>query len=391
MKKFLFLVLLLSSISIRLYSQIEISIFKGFYADDLFYVNGYSPINSIYYISNYGNQVELRSKSILSAQNFAADSANGKLYKVFQGHVFLSTDTGKTFNPVVEPWGPDTLMYGLKGGENQGLFYFEEDGGVNRKHYKTLDGFQSYSSSIAFPLAVGMKPGSYYAGDIYSSSQPYLTYTSNWGNTFDTNYFTNPSYKLDTEVHADHSEGQLYRIYVDNIWHFVMFYSPDYGSTWIERALPNYGNINEGLFAAGRDSCTFYIVSEENAYLHAPTFKLHIWVSRDCGETFTKITHELPTYVGLGDDNQKQPQLIFSPNPAGNYTSVSWQQKSNQRQVLQIFGSTAQLVLNKDMGIQTAGNNSFSIDVHTLTNGIYQVKLIAENGEIRYGKLVVCR
>ncbi len=391
MKKFLFLVLLLSSISFRLYSQIEISIFKGFYADDLFYVNGYSPINSIYYISNYGNQVELRSKNILSAQNFAADSANGKLYKVFQGHLFLSTDTGKTFNPVVEPWGPDTLLYGLKGGENQGLFYFEEEGGENRKHYKSLDGFQTYSPALVLPLSVGSKPGSYYWGDIYSSNEPYIAYTNNWGSNFDTSYFTEPPFQYETGILSDYHEGGVYRFHIIDMWHFELYYSPDYGNSWVQRVLPDNGNINEGLFAAGRDSCTFYIVSEENAYLHAPTFKLHIWVSRDCGETFTKITHELPTYVGLGDDNQKQPQLIFSPNPAGNYTSVSWQQKSNQRQMLQIFGSTGQLVLSKDMGIQTAGNNSFSIDVHTLTNGFYQVKLIAENGEIRYGKLVVCR
>lgn len=391
MKKLLFLVLLHSYLSLSVSAQDPFSIFKGFYTDDFFYVNQYLPNPSLYYITSYGTNIELISQNAQGSQNYAADSANGKLYKVFQGHLFLSTDTGKTFNPVVEPWGPDTLMYGLKGGENQGLFYFEEDGGVNRKHYKSLDGFQSYSSSVVFPLAVGMKPGAYYAGDIYSSSQPYLAYTSNWGNTFDTNYFTNPSHILLSEVHADHNDGQLYRIFADDSWHFGLFFSPDYGSTWIERVLPDNGNIYAGLFAAGRDNCTFYILSADEWIYTYYTFKLHIWVSRDCGETFTKITHELPTYVGLGDDNEKQSQLIFSPNPAGNYTSVSWQQKSNQRQMLQIFGSTGQLVLSKDMGLQTAGNNSFSIDVHTLTNGIYQVKLLAENGEIRYGKLVVCR
>lgn len=390
MKKLLFFVILLSSISFNASAQ-RMSIFKGFYTDDLFYQNSYLPIQPLYYISNYGNTVELKSHNAQGWNIYAADSANCKLYKTFQGHLFLSIDTGKTFNPVAEPWGPDTLLHGLKGGENQGLFYFEGAVYPYWTQYKTLDGFQTYSSSVAFPLTVGMKPGAFYAGDIYSSSQPYLTYTNNWGNTFDTNYFTNPSYMLDTEVHADHSEGQLYRIYLDNVWHFVMFFSPDYGKTWIERDLPNYGNIDEGLFAAGRDSCTLYIVNAENTFPSSQAFKLNIWVSRDCGETFNKITHELPTYVGLGDDKQKQHLLTVTPNPASNTTNVHWQQSSSQNQVIQVLSSTGQRVLSKDIGVQPIGDQNFLLDVHTLANGMYQIRLVGDNGEIRCGKLVVCR
>ncbi len=388
------LALVLGLIVFRLNAQSLSCTFRGHSNDDLYYVN--CTFLHLSYISEDGALIKLNNTQVSWTDQYYAETTSGYVYMLANDGIMESKDNGKTFSQLLYPWlTPETSLQNIKGGEIQGHAYiFSHNYSTSDDNkLKTIDSFETVGITAYFPEEIGVSAQEYYLLNTNIENLCIL-HTINDGVTFDTicipDNIINANFTF-YKLSRGSISGELFLITRNiNTFYplFKLYHSIDFGLNWNEKELP-VALTEDAKFTAGRGNCKYYIV--DNEWNGGETYTVKIYASSNCGETYTLYTHELPTYVGLGDDNEKQSQLIFSPNPAGNYTSVSWQQKSNQRQMLQIFGSTGQLVLSKDMGIPTAGNNSFSIDVHTLTNGIYQVKLIAENGEIRYGKLVVCR
>lgn len=385
--------LVLGMLSLMVNAQSLTSTFRGHTTDDLYYNN--CSFLHLSYISGDGAVISCNNTHANWSDQYFAETTTGYVYTLANEGIMESKDFGKSFSQLVYAWlTPEVGIPNFCGGEKPGQAYLisHNYSTNNNNVLKTNNSFETVANATYFPTEIGVLDKEYYLLQTHIDNLC-LLHTINDGLDFDTSYFPENVinenfifYKLSRGSNV----GELFLVtrHISALPIYKLYHSLDFGENWNEKELP--ANLtDDAKFTAGRGNCKFYIV--DNNWNGGVTYTVKIYTSSDCGATYTLYSHELPTYVGLGDDKQKQPLLTVTPNPAGNTTNVHWQQNSSQKQVIQVLSSTGQMVLSTDIGVQPIGNQSFLLDVHSLSNGMYQIRLMGENGEIRCGKMVVCR
>ncbi len=81
------------------------------------------------------------------------------------------------------------------------------------------------------------------------------------------------------------------------------------------------------------------------------------------------------------DDIAKATTLNVYPNPANTTINFSYDFVAAQNATVRVYDLMGRTVLTQDFGKQAAGVNNFTIDIATLSNGIYYVEMAS--GEAR--------
>lgn len=105
-------------------------------------------------------------------------------------------------------------------------------------------------------------------------------------------------------------------------------------------------------------------------------------------------------YVILRFDCAEDPSSIGSaqlgqsinvyPNPSTGIINFSFDMKANESAIVRIYDITGRMVLNKDLGNQTAGNKNFSLDASNLPNGNYSLE-VSTDSQKGYSKFVITK
>ncbi|MGZ3853528.1 MAG: T9SS type A sorting domain-containing protein, partial [Flavisolibacter sp.] len=95
------------------------------------------------------------------------------------------------------------------------------------------------------------------------------------------------------------------------------------------------------------------------------------------------------TAVRMGPDVFVNSPLLVSPNPAASKATLSFGMAVSGSATLSVINQTGAVVVTKTIGVN-AGDNSKDLDLSTLANGIYFVRLQA-NGSSQMVKLVVAK
>jgi hypothetical protein len=80
---------------------------------------------------------------------------------------------------------------------------------------------------------------------------------------------------------------------------------------------------------------------------------------------------------------------MVSPNPAGYFVNLGFNAEDAGNVVISIVNQTGTIVLNKTLPV-TAGENNKKLDISSLANGMYFIKLqYADN--VRMAKIIIRR
>lgn len=72
-------------------------------------------------------------------------------------------------------------------------------------------------------------------------------------------------------------------------------------------------------------------------------------------------------------------KVTVAPNPAENQTTVNFSLEQSEKVMITVFNLNGQKMQVVDLGQQTAGNHETSLDLSTLSTGLYVVKVEAGN------------
>ncbi len=96
--------------------------------------------------------------------------------------------------------------------------------------------------------------------------------------------------------------------------------------------------------------------------------------------------------VGIEDNNPGAlADLVVFPNPASNEVSVTYRLPSSKNIKLEIYDAIGNLVYDLVNQKQSAGSYTITFNTSSIANGIYQVKLIGDNVNLKTEKIVVIK
>jgi hypothetical protein len=384
-------ILILSFVS-NVFSQSLDDAYRGHSTDDFYFVN--TAWFHLYYINDDGNNIVLKNTRAGWHKQYVTESTPGVIFTLQEEGIAKSLDYGNTFSELSPSWlNADTSIHSIRGGEVAGLFYTGalSYGDPNWLYFKTFDSFSTIEAIGNYPLEVGFAADEYYGGNFpYSNS--YLTHTMNAGMTYDTMYIAdtiiNENFRF-WKLSRGAMPGELYMVTMlpAAIWDYQLYHSIDYGATWTEKNIPS--GLSEGYFTAGRGNCKFYVV--DKSWNGNPNYTMDIYASSDCGETYTKHTYQLPTYLNIEERNRTISNLAFSPNPTSDQTSVSCTIARPAMVSLAVYNSLGKCVLQTSAEMQQAGVFSKVINFRDQASGLYSVHIVADGEIVSIGKLLATK
>ncbi len=96
--------------------------------------------------------------------------------------------------------------------------------------------------------------------------------------------------------------------------------------------------------------------------------------------------------VGIEDNNPGAlADLSVFPNPASSEVSVTYRLPSSKNIKLQVYDAIGNLVYDLVNQKQPAGSYTVTFNTSTIANGIYQVKLVGDNVNLKTDKIVVIK
>jgi hypothetical protein len=96
--------------------------------------------------------------------------------------------------------------------------------------------------------------------------------------------------------------------------------------------------------------------------------------------------------VGIEDNNPGAlADLSVFPNPASSEVSVTYRLPSSKNIKLQVYDAIGNLVYDLVNQKQSAGSYTVTFNTSTIANGIYQVKLVGDNVNLKTEKIVVIK
>lgn len=372
------------------FGQTLSDVYRGHSSDDFYFI--YTNFFHLSYITDDGQNIELKNSKAFWNNQYIADSTPGKMYSLNNSGITESNDFGKTFTMLTQSWiNADTGIFAIKGGEIGGLYYIGAScSNQSFLYLKTSDSFSNIEPTNYYPLEVGFTAGEFYGG-YTTDSNPYLTHTVNSGISYDTMYIAdtiiNDYYRF-YKLSRGSVSGELFLVTMLPAvnWYYRLYHSTDYGATWVEKNIPT--GLNEAYFTAGRGNCKFYIV--DVSWKGEPDYKLDIYASDDCGESYTKYTHELPTFLGLAESNTALSKLKIIPNPATDHVTISSNLNHSSSISVTVYNSQGMCVLHSAPSRESA-NFEKTIQVDNLPPGLYSIQLQSDNQTISTGKFIVSR
>jgi hypothetical protein len=301
-----------------------------------FYINlpWYFNINTelhhamIAYTNNNGRNLQALYTSVensgeMQVGTIYADATPNVLYNR-PGDLYRSFDNGQTWEFVEAQTGEYPPGYATGNINNE---IFKQSQGVIYKSEANGNNWVQMSTDIPGRMEVGNQPGELYA---YSSLSKYddgwyyetkIRHSLNDGadfviDTLDVS-FTGNSTSNSPRIIRGAQEGEFYLV---SWWlgpKFKVFHSYNYWYNFeFKYEQPENAYMWDEMFAfsAGRGECEFYAFKLKT-YVDGYYFRLHVYHSSDCAQTFTEYIHELtPDYDGNPD------QIIYTiaakPTPA---------------------------------------------------------------------------
>jgi len=384
-------ILILSFVS-NVFSQSQDDAYRGNSTNDFYFRN--TTWSHLYHITDDGKNIVLKNAITGSQNKYVTETMPGVIFTLQDLGIAKSVDYGNTFSKLSPSWlSADTGIHYLTGGEVPGLFYLGAIcySTLNWLYFKTLDSFSSVEVIDYNPIEVGFAADEYYGGN-FSVTNPYLTHTLDGGITYDTMYISDTiinSYYQIYKLSRGAVPGELYMVtmFPAFSWDFHLYQSVDYGASWTEKNIPS--GLSEGYFTAGRGNCKFYVV--DKSWNGNPNYTMDIYASSDCGETYTKYTYQLPTYLGVDEKERRISSLAFTPNPSSNQTTISCTTAKPSMVSVAVYNSLGKCVLQTSAEMQQAGVFSKVINFRDQASGLYSVHIVADGEIVAMGKLIVTK
>ena len=382
---------LILALATQVFCQSLDDAYRGHTSNDFYFVN--TTFSQLSYITDDGQNIELKNSKAFRNNQYVADTAPGKIYSLYNSGITESNDYGKTFNMLSQSWmNADTGIFAIKGGEIGGLYYIGATCSDKSILYlKTSDYFSNVEPINYYPMEVGFTPGEFYRG-YATDSNIFLTHTMNSGISYDTICISDTivnDYFLFYKLSRGSVSGELFLVTMLPAvnWYYRLYHSTDYGATWVEKNIPS--GVYDAYFTAGRGNCKFYIVNV--SWYGEPNYKLDIYASDDCGETYTKYTHELPTFLGLAERKSSSSSMICMPNPAIGHTSIKCNLTKSSSISIAVFNAQGTCVVRSAPEWQQAGEFVKTIDLTGLVAGLHSVQILADGKTIAASKLIIAR
>ncbi len=291
----------------------------------------------------------LDTSDILFSQFFMFDTLNGIVTSTFSNAILTKND-GLTWNN--ESHGLITISASLKINDSTAIM------GVTEEISYTLDKGNSWNSMSFIKSA----PMAFFAGNgdtVYvvsaGTTGDFLSFTPNLGVAVWENQ----------DIMDDFIPRGLYVKKADEIYvtgEFItsetggILKTTDLGLTWSFYDT----NLNEVLYDIEFVNDSIALISGSNGLLLR-------WNSNSKFET-----------VGINDLNKKSTIKIF-PNPSNDHQNITFFQENSKEGSIKLIDINGRTVLDVFNGEFNQGDNSFSIDLTLLPNGIYFYKIQSED------------
>jgi hypothetical protein len=218
----------------------------------------------------------------INATEFNSGNVTNEIFKKTQGIIYKSVNNGDNWTSM----HTEIVEGGIEVGNQQGELY----GFMGRLEYDTV---WYYDMELKYSINDGAE------FDTYPIAREYLGSSSSVGPKFSRGTTIGELYLVTWWL------GPKYRIYrsIDHGHSFNMQYEqPENAYMWDEMF----------AFTAGRGECEFYAFKLKT-YVDGYYFRLHVYHSADCAQTFTEYIHELtPDYDG------NPAQIIYTIAAAAN-------------------------------------------------------------------------
>jgi len=185
--------------------------------------------------------------------------------------------------------------------------------------------------------------------------------------------FINEKTKKCLEVYLVYTLGEIYQpdlnpIYLEQL---STYESKEYKPHFLLRPIP--GSPYYQIAPGGNELKTRVIKYGSDVRLE-PAKGIDGFFANTSESTWELVA--VDTYVGI-QDQLKNGQISLYPNPADNYTTISWEEPLSQSTELLMYNSNGRLIYQKQVD---AGTNSYKIPTDGLTPGLYTVKIDNSSG-----------
>ena len=373
------------------YSQVTRGSINGeFYIATAWFADEEAPRNGIFRSPDNGEHLYVQYSSLdlpfpgeMRIREIVSDSTEGVLYNYSYtpNELWRSIDYGENWEMIMDsaPIGSFTS------GNMHGQIYRSRAGTI----WKSSDygnTFNVINIDARGMLEVGFASNMLFGLDIADDGVYLLLISDDFGESFSTIPIdtTVARYAIEghhPEISRGATEGELYLVSWWPNYHFKIFYSQDYGTTWTEQYESEFIDFWDWAveYTAGREPCSFYVFRKTMS----PDFthrQLYIDYSADCGQTFTTYYHDLtPDYTNIKNHVDIEEKLIIYPNPAFEEIKLSFENTENNFQLdLRITSVLDQQVYETTL---IKGQEELSIQLNKWQQGVYLVQVYS-NGKL---------
>lgn len=363
----------------------EIYLSCEWYADP-----NYITWNGIFHSTDNGQTISLQRKTnfLIESGKIFGDSTTGVLYQipiVGQDTFGVSFDYGVTFE---KKYIND--IYLETAGCMAGEVYISSWGLYRGTDYGNNFTWQSAFDSLQLQ-EVGTLPGELYWVKQNGYNPLKLAYSNDYGQTFSIIpvYFPQVPSMFDyCDIHRGTEPGELYFVVWLYYAEIALYHSFDYGHTVTLQSYM-FQTWDEIFYTAGRTPGSFYYARREVCGT-PPCLHSCVWIyfSRDYGVTFTTYFHNLDSTLTGVSQKEFRPELKVFPNPASDKlifrSGADSQDEACEIQLYDLMGKSVY------QGILRKNQTEVSLDIRTITPGIYFYEIIQRNHR-QTGKVVILR
>lgn len=395
--------LFLSFISIiNVYSQVTRGSSNGeIYISDAWFFDEEGPRLGIFRSPDNGEHLYVQYSSLetpapgdMKIREIVSDSTEGILYNYnyTYNELWRSNDYGENWEIIMDN-GP---IGSFTSGNKQGQIYRGSAGTIWRSsdYGNTFNEINIDARGI---MEVGFASNMLFGLDIADDGTYLLLISDDFGESFSTTPIDTTVARYAIEGHHPELsrgavEGELYLVSWWPNYHFKIFYSQDYGTTWTEQYESEFIDFWDWAlwYTAGRESCSFYVFRKTMS----PDFthrQLYIDYSADCGQTFTTYYHDLtPDYTGVINHIDLNKNISISPNPMSKSCTIELNKASNHKPIkIRIYNAQGQLVKTIKYQNKTSISwNGSDENGSKLPNGVYFL-LVSDDHIIYSNKLII--
>lgn len=399
MKKVILALLLVNLTSISIYCQIT----RGAIGNEIYFSSHLydTGINSYYGVLrslNNGKTISLqyyftKPPYIMNLNSLCSGFESGILYAEndYANSVLKSSNFGLSWDSVF------SSKYFASGNVSGEIICERTNLNSISSIWLSTDFGLNFDSLFICPTFTNIQVGTE-AGEIYATKrdryQHNLYYSNNYGEDFEIYPIdTNIAYWSSTpHISRGATKGELFLVSLnkENIWHFNIYYSSDYGKNFLLKYTSDSTcYFHKHCFTAGRLPGEFYMLLTLIDSLAFPIeTEAYVYYSKDTAKTFDLFFHDLKQIpVTINKEIINKTQFRLFPNPASNRFSIVGSSNRNYNKKLQVFDLNGKLHFE---GIIPFSQINMVIPTSDWENGIYLVRIMSFEGQcLGSGKVIV--